>query len=208
MVCGMDNSAYGGASSQTVISLRRVLIPQWTHRDFEADDPWSGARGVRFALVVCSAVPSNMVHAARKFLQTVGPESNAVPGKLVVCLARGDTLLPLPVALRALWRDGEVQDADLPRLLQSAEPLVKSGDLPHTTRAPALLGIAIAYGILGPVAFFGAGYFLGYATGTVFLAVVWALAAVVLGFYLLWRARQRRLGRRLLALLHEGPGAT
>jgi hypothetical protein len=202
----MDNSAHGGPSSQTVISLRRVLIPQWKHREFEADDPWSGAHHARFALVVCSAVPSNMVHAARKFLQTVGPESNAVPGKLIVCVARGETLLPLPVAVRALWRDGEVQDADLPRLLKAAEPLVKKGDLPHTTRAPALLWIAISYGVLGVVAFFFAGYFLGYATGAVFGAVVWALAVVFFGFYQLWSARQRRLGRTLLALLHEGAG--
>ena len=46
------------------ISLNMVPVPQWTHREFQAPDPWAQDLPTRWQLVVCRLVSETFAATA------------------------------------------------------------------------------------------------------------------------------------------------
>ncbi len=176
------------------ISLIRVPVYQWTHREFDGTDPWAGERPVRWSVVAYRMIGETFVNGASPSAQAVPSESNAVPGKFAMgVFARASGRYRVfPNALQDLWRAGRIQDEDIPWLLHRIEQPLRRSDYPSGTLPLVMLVLGISCGVFALPAM-GISWSFGMT-----LAV---LAAVCLASKLFWRSRRRAQAEQWAALV-------
>jgi hypothetical protein len=176
------------------VSLNRVPVYQWTHREFDGTDPWAEDRPVRWSVVAYRMLSETFVAGASPAAQVVPSESNAVPGKFAMGIfARvSGRYRVFPNALQDLWRAGRVPDDDIPWLLHQIEQPLRRSDYPSGTLPLVMLFLGIAFAVF---ALPGVWISPGFGMTLVLLAVV------CLGSHAFWRSRRRAQAAQWAALM-------
>jgi len=132
------------------LSLNLLPVYQWTHREFNGEDPWAGGRPVTWSVVVYRMVGETFINAAPAAKQSVPSTSNRLPRMCVVGIfARTHNRYRiLPLALQDLWREGKVADQDLPRLLHRVEGPLRISDYPPARFSMVLKAGTVAFAAL------------------------------------------------------------
>ncbi|MFN7924651.1 MAG: hypothetical protein U0Q16_31405 [Bryobacteraceae bacterium] len=140
-------------------SLNMVPVPQWTHRTFEGVDPWSDNGSATWTLVVYAMLSETFAGKMEPEKQTTPANSNEVPGHLAIGIAQpGGQYHILPMAVRDLWRTGQIRDQDLPVLLHRMEGRLKTSDYPPDKGSCVALAVgafsALVFVLAGVVSLF------------------------------------------------------
>ena len=146
------------SSGSGAMTINRVPVRQWKHREFGGPDPWAANRPTRWSVVVFRMVPKSMVERASCDAQCVSSDSNEIPRKYAIGIyAEGNGRYRiLPRAVADAWRRHEIPDQNLPGLLyQGEEKLRLKDDLPGPPQGLALVhAVVVAGTALGIFAFY------------------------------------------------------
>jgi hypothetical protein len=188
------------------LSLNLVPVYQWTHREFDGQDPWSQGQTVRWSVVVYRMVGESFLNAAPAAKQSVPSGSKQVPRPFVIGIfARAhNRYRVLPLALQNLWREGQVPDDDLPWLLHRVEQELWISDYPPARTSVALIVACLTCAALAYLCFSGAFQPLHLNQGLLLASFVFAgVSLLCLGLHFYLRQRRRQLERTWLRILQQ-----
>jgi hypothetical protein len=165
-----------------------VRVHLRTETTFRAGDPWNG-----------EATTDWNLDAFRWFPESLGARGSVWSG-YDVCALRSEidgVVRMLPETLTALWREGRIPAASLPRLLRQEEPSLRRVDYAHFLHrrwpawiVPLLIATALLFLALRAAPPYGGLHaLLWLATG---LSLVLLAIVVLLTPLLLWRKGTRR----------------
>ncbi len=177
-----------------VLRFNQVPVYQWTHNEFSAPDPWADDKIVAWSVVVYQLVGESFIGQTPKVPRPASPQRKSIPTKCVIGIyARAHQRYRiLPLALQDLWRDGQVDDQDLPKLLYYIEEPLRITDYPPGQLARVMRIYSIVFLVLTPLA---------GAAGSWAVLIMATLAATCFGVDHYWRSRRRRLAARWLGML-------